>query len=186
MPNDKFYDYDTSIKDDDNIFNGSKENCEEENDNSEYYNDIKIVETDTDNSKFKIDNNPKYIKPPKDIIINASIIIGKEQQNDKKNLDIDEDDNFFQIDNRETDEYREFHDYGYDQYDEYLRGCKEVKRCNKACNKVHKMLCVEFNCRKLKIIFKEKCREKCEDSFSEEYSNSETSSGDYNGRNDYY
>ncbi|XP_026324631.1 uncharacterized protein LOC113233671 [Hyposmocoma kahamanoa] len=139
--------------------NSNGEECDADN--------IKIIETVVDDeSEIDFDNIPKHFAPPKDIIINNSIADFDEQKYNSEKLGKNEDNKFFDIHNSELDGYREVDDYGYDQ-DKYLRGCKEIKRCRRACNKVHKTLCEEFNCDKLKILFKRMCKEKCEETFAD-------------------
>lgn len=132
---------------------------------------VKIINANVDDDpKIDIDSNLKYIIPPRDVTINTLINYSNEKLYTPVKLDNDEDDNFFQIHNSEMDEYREVDDYNYkqDNYDKYLRGCSEIRHCTKACNKVQKTLCEEFNCKKFKTTFRKMCREKCEKFFSDD------------------
>lgn len=166
-----YYDDDLDINDGDedlnNDSNGSGEKCDPD-DTEEYYNsdDIKIIETNIEGDP-NIDGNSKYFVKPKDITINTSLFFENKPQHSPEKLDQDEDDNFFEIHGSEYDAYPEADNYGYELEDNYLRGCKEVKRCKKACNRVHRTLCVEFNCNKLRTTFKRMCQDKCEESFSD-------------------
>lgn len=150
--------YDSSSDDLDGNSNDPHEECDVNVD------DLKIIDTAVDeSSETDFESKPIVLKPPKDIIINATIAIIHEQNNSNKQP-ISND--LFNVDNSEFDGYREVDDYGYDQK-KIMRGCKEVKRCRKACNRVHKTLCEEFNCDKLKVAFKQMCKEKCEKAFSD-------------------
>lgn len=157
------YDEDTGRIDDNKVIDDPSNSPDEECDVN--VDDIKIIETFVDDDpEIDIDNDPKYLKPPVDIIINTSITLDNEQINAK--LGTDEDNNFFEIDNNEFDGYHEVYDDSYKEKGVYLRGCKDIKHCTRACNNVHKTLCEEFNCKKLVVTFKRSCHDKCKETFS--------------------
>lgn len=170
MPKKNLYNDDAEMIDDyadlDDMSNGPDENCS----HYDYAEDLNIIETNVDDDPdIDVDSISKYIKRPKDVIKNTSINYDSDQLYTPEKPDSVEEDNFFQIHDSEMDGYREDNNYGYEQNynDENSRKCNEVKRCRKACNKVHKKLCNQFNCNRLITIFKQKCQEKCEELFSD-------------------
>lgn len=159
--NQNSYDDDTDRIDDDDNLDDTSDSLDEECD----VDDIQIIEAIVDNgTENDYESNIKNFIPPRDITVNASIY-SKEQINAHEKLNNSEND-FFEIHNSEFDGYREIDNYGYEQEDDNLEECKEVQRCIKACNTVHKAVCKKFKCNKFKIIFKQTCQEKCEVSFS--------------------
>lgn len=190
LPNENSYDDDSDATDyDDNLdytFEGSDETCTPGTVEigADDANNLKIIEADVDDdSDNDVDSHSKFFGPPKNIIINSTILIDTQNVYSPSNLNDDEDNDFFQVDDNEFDGYRELDPYGYKPHGKYLSSCKDVKHCRTACNRVHKALCNQFNCNKLKTTFKKNCKEKCEESFPD----SDTDNYDEYGRNgDYY
>lgn len=172
--NQNSYDDDIGRTYDDDNLDDNSDSLDEECD----VDDLKIIDAKVDDyPEIDYKSNIKKFKPPKDIIVNASIY-SKKQIDAPEKLNNSEE-NFFEINSNEFDGYHEIDNYGYEQEDDSLGECKEVKRCIKACHTVYKTLCKEFKCKKTKIIFKQACQEKCEGIFSDRDRDIEDTSGEY-------